>query len=48
MGYNEVNLLLLTVELGGLRAIFVAAGAGLFLLVWSLCGVLIGVLLECL
>ena len=46
MGYHEVNVLRLTVKLESLCIIFFAARAGLFLLVWPLCGVNIGVFLE--
>ena len=46
MGYHDFKLLHLTIELDGIRALFVAARAGLLLLVWPLHGVLLRALLE--
>ena len=47
MGYHNINLLRLTVKLDSILAIFVAAEEGLFILVWPLRGVLLGLILEC-
>ena len=46
MGYHGIRLLHLTVELDGITMIFVASGAGLFVFVWPLRGVLLGVFLD--
>ena len=46
MGYHVVHLLRLAIKLDVITTFFVAAGAELFIFVWTLCGLLLGVLLK--
>ena len=46
MGYHVVHLLCCAIEIDDLTTFFIAAGAGLFLVVWPLCGILERLFLE--
>ena len=46
VGYHGVHLLRLAAKIDGLTMLFVASGAGLFLFVGLLCGILFGLFLN--